>query len=187
MSGFKKFKRTLTAGQEISVDAIGGTFRCIAGDAIFFVKPDGSGKTEMQAGIGFRSEEQAKIWWILNGPTAQTIEFYIGDGDILDNRLVGNIAISGGLKSAANAAATHAAVALLAGVAKVIKAANSGRSNIVVQNLGATAIYIGIDNGVSAANGIEVAPGASATLTHAAAVWAICAAAADVRYLEETV
>lgn len=187
MSGFKKFKRTLAAGEEITIDAIGGTFRCIAGDAIFFVKPDGSGKTELQAGIGFRSDQRATIWWILNGSTAQTIEFYIGDGDILDNRLVGNIAISGGLKSAANAAANHAAVALVATVAKVIKAANSARSNIVVQNLGATEIYIGTSAAVTAANGVKIAPGASATLTHAAAVWAICAAAADVRYFEETV
>lgn len=184
---FKKFKRALTANQEIAVDALGATFQCTAGDDVFFVKPDGADKTELQAGIGFRSPEVSSKWWILNGSTAQTIEFYIGDGQMIDNRLVGSIVLSGGIKSAANAGANHGAVALVATVAKEVKAANAARSNIVVQNLGGTAIYAGVDNSVTTANGVEIGPGASATLAHAAAVWAICTAAADVRYLEETI
>ena len=185
-SGFKKYSRALTAGQEITINAVGSAFRCTAGDAIFYVEPGESSKVEMQAGIGFAGPLSYQVWRIRNGITAQTIEFYIGDGQLLDNRLVGNIAITGGLKTAANAAGNNAAV-VIGTSAAIIKAANDTRSNIVIQNLSSNDLYIG-GAAVTVANGIKVAAGSSATVTHAADIYGIASGAgSDVRYLEETV
>jgi hypothetical protein len=85
---------------------------------------------------------------VLNGSTAQTIELYIGDGEVLDNRLVGTVAITGGILSRPLGADTldSAGVTTLAasGAATdtIIKAATSQGVEILIQNLGAVPVVI---------------------------------------------
>ena len=184
-AAFSHFSRSLSANESIVVNAVGSAFRCTSGSAVFDVEPNEGNRVQVQAGIGFSGSRQYSAWRITNGATSQTIEFYIGDGEILDNRLVGAISITGGLKQAGNPSATYAAVSV--GVtATVIKAANTDRSSILIQNLGSVDVYIGSDASVTSSNGIKIAAGASATLATQTAIYGIAGSAAqDVRYFEE--
>ena len=116
-----------------------------------------------------------------------TVTVLIGFADFDAPLATVDINVATGIKVAGNTGANHADVSIGTSAA-VIKAANTSRSNIVVQNLSANDLYIGIDSSVTVANGIRIVAGASATLTHTAAVWGIASgASSDVRYFEETV
>jgi len=68
----------------------------------------------------------------------------------------------------------------------LIKAANTARKSLLIQNLGTGAIYIG-GSTVSTANGIKLDAGENITIDRTtAAVYGISTATQDVRFLEET-
>lgn len=85
---------------------------------------------------------------VVNGSVAQTIELFIGDGEVDDNRLVGTVNITGGILSRPIGADTvdSAGVTTLAasgaGTDTIIKAATSQGVEILIQNLGSVPVLI---------------------------------------------
>jgi len=137
--------------------------RCTQGNAPFEVRAyDGSElvfyASSWQAGLsagpmydmqsGARNIRYFDRLEVLNGGTAQTIELYIGDGEVLDNRLVGTVNITGGILSRAIGAdtldsqGTTTLAASGAGTDTLIKAATSQGVEILIQNLGAVPVLI---------------------------------------------
>ncbi len=184
---FSHFVRQLAAGEAINVSAVGSAFRCTAGSAVFYVEPGQGSKVQMQAGLGWSGRIQYSQWRIVNGDTPQAVEFYIGDGDIFDNRLVGDIAISGGLKRAGNAGSGYGKV-LVGVAAKQIRPVVANRSTLLVQNHGAADIYVGDDNAITIGTGPRIKAGGSAGFTCVSAIYGTSGTAGqDVRWFEETV
>ncbi|MCG7867361.1 MAG: hypothetical protein JAY74_13475 [Candidatus Thiodiazotropha taylori] len=182
------FTRTLAADQEIILDcAESNRFQILAGSAEFWVKPDGRGRIKTELGLGQKIKRGFDKLWLQNGSTAQTITIKIGDDEIIDNRMVGTVDISGGIKFASNPTVSHGAVSVTT-TATLIQAKNLSRATCLIQNLGTGAIYIGNSNAVTSANGIYVAPGGSTNITFTDPIYAIAATGLhDVRYLEESV
>ncbi|MEW8346760.1 MAG: hypothetical protein AB2687_00485 [Candidatus Thiodiazotropha taylori] len=183
------FTRTLAADQEIILDcAESNRFQILAGSAEFWVKPDGRGRIKTELGLGQKIKRGFDKLWLQNGSTAQTISIKIGDDEIIDNRMVGTVDISGGIKFASNPTVSHGAVSVTT-TATLIQAENLTRASCMVQNLGGSAIYIGNSNGVTDANGIEIAAGGHLKVTFTDPIYAIAKTGGpyDVRYLEESV
>lgn len=88
---------------------------------------------------GFRRFNRVEI---VNGSTAQTIELYMGDGEVTDNRLVGTVNITGGILSrpiGADTLDTSGVTTLAAsgsGTGTAIKTATTQGVEILIQNLG---------------------------------------------------
>lgn len=177
----------IAAGQSVKINARGRFIRGMASDAPYMVRFDGGPLVQFQTGIAFESPEfWAEVELFNSHTAAQPVEVAISDGFVDDNRLVGQVDISGGIRIAANRSASYGAVTV--GTAAVqIRAANENRGSLLVQNNGAAAVFVGADNAVTTGNGIQVGPGGSVSLTIAGAVWARSGAAGNsVRWLEES-
>jgi hypothetical protein len=181
------YSRTLQANEEVLISCAGATsVRCLAGDAGFTIKPDDKNPVSMELGIGFTYKKSFDSIRIKNGSTAQTIKLAIGDGVIEDNRLVGQVDISGGLRQAANRTTSYGNA--IVGIAALnVVAANTSRSTVLIQNLGPGLLYHGTDNTVTTVTGIQIPVGSAVPFTHDDDVYLIAdTAGTDVRYLEET-
>jgi hypothetical protein len=178
----KNFTRTLTANETIRIDYPGSIIKCTSGSAIFEVRPDNGNRVELQQGLGVKfTGDLVTQWQIINGATAQTITLYIATGEITDDRLLGAINVS------ANTSSNYANVTV-AVTATVILAANTSRANLLIQNLGGANLYIGNDSSVTTANGIEIPPNGTITLTVDDDIYGISASGnLDVRYFEEVI
>ncbi|MEW8131482.1 MAG: hypothetical protein AB2758_20710 [Candidatus Thiodiazotropha endolucinida] len=181
------YSRTLAADEEVLIHCAGATaVRCLEGEDSFDIRPDDKNPVAMELGIGFTYKKPFNSLRIKNGATAQTIKLAIGDGTIHDNRMVGQLNITGGIKSAANPTVSYGAVSV-GSTATLIQAANANRSSCLVQNLGAAPIYIGSDSSVTVSNGIEIPVGGSMEVKHIRTVYGICASGTqDTRYMEES-
>lgn len=178
----KSFTRALSANQRIRIDFPGQIFKCIQSAAIFDIKPDNGNKVSIQQGIGFKfTGQNIKQWEIINGTTAQTVTFYIADGEVTDDRVTGGIS----LKS--NGSSTFNTVTVAA-TATLILAQNTNRSNILIVNNGGVTLYIGTTSSVTTANGIPVLANGAITLTVNDDIYGIATSGTlDIRYLEEVV
>ncbi len=186
MTAMRKFSRTLAANESVVINVSKATaVQCTSATALFDIKPDDQNPVELANGLGVRYEltEAFDTLRIVNRSTPQTVELYIGNGDVVDNRLSASGTLS--TRTLAAQSANYGSVSV--GVAAtLVLAANTGRSNILLQNLGTGVIYVGTDNAVTVANGIEVQVGGAITLATDEAIYAISTiAATDVRYLEE--
>lgn len=182
---FKKYTRTLAANVEQVIDVSPSTFvLCAAGDDTFTVRPDGQNPVDLELGLGIDYETDfTKIR--IKSTTAQTVALYIGKGNIVDNRMVGRVDISGGIRLAANQTAAYGSDTVGTSAAQ-IRAANTARGTLLIQNLSVNEIFIGTDSSVTTTNGIKVAAGGNIELTVTSAVYGISAVAGnDIRYLEE--
>lgn len=184
---FNVLEFTLAAGAVHKFEMRGRHIRGLSGDDLYTVEVDDDSPTEFQTGLAFTFPEFFNKVVVTNTSAAsQTIKIGISDGPIDDNRLVGQIDITGGIRLAGNRVIDHGAVTV--GTSAVLIAAeNLNRNSILVQNLGAADIYIG-DSGVTTANGLKVAKdGGTISLTAQVAVYARSGSAGNnVRYLEET-
>jgi len=186
-SAIRKFTRTLAANAETVINVSGATaVQCTGATAGFSVRPDDRNPVELANGLGIRyqEEEAFNTLRITNEGTPQTIELYIGSGDVIDNRFSASGALSTRLLAAQSSAYGNVSVGTSA---TLVRAANTGRASILVQNLGAGTIYLGSDSSVTTANGIQAQPGAAVEFKVDDAIYAISSAAAtDVRYFEES-
>lgn len=187
MTAMRKFSRTLAANEAAVINVAKATaVQCTSATAAFQIRPDDQNPVELNNGLGVRylQSEAFDVLRIQNGATPQTIELYIGTGDVIDNRFSASGALS--VRSIASQSAAYGAVSV--GVAAtLVRAANTGRASIIVQNIGAGVVYLGNDAGVTTASGIRLQVGDAITLTIDDAIYAISTiAATDVRYLEET-
>lgn len=181
------YRYTIAAGDSVTINQRARFFRGMASDSDYLVRMDDSAPTKFQTGIAFTSPERFNTLEVINNQAAtQTIEILIADGPVDDNRLVGQVDISGGIRLAGNRSADYGAVTV--GTAAVqIAPANTARGQILLQNLGSASVFVAPDNAVTAANGIEVSAGGSVNLTLQTAVFAIASAAGqDVRFIEES-
>ncbi|MEW8053309.1 MAG: hypothetical protein AB2809_23380, partial [Candidatus Thiodiazotropha sp.] len=97
------FDQTLAANEQVMVHCPEAAhIQVIAGSARFWVQPDGRGTIPLELGLGQRIKRGFKTLRVVNGDTEQRIALKISDGDVTDNRLVGQVDISGGLRQAAN-------------------------------------------------------------------------------------
>lgn len=181
------FDQTLAANEQMSVPCGESShIQVIAGSARFWVKPDGRGNIPLELGLGQTIKRGFKTLRVVNGDTEQRIALKITDGDVTDNRLVGQVDISGGLRQAANRTTSYGNAVVGLAASNVV-AANTSRANVLIQNLGPGIIYQGTDNAVTTANGIQIPVGGAITVTHDDDVYLISDTAnTDVRYQEET-
>lgn len=180
---FAYYEHTMAAGEILRVERAGTVFRCTKSDAPFSIRPDSLSITKnVEAGLGFTFDTLFRNVEVINGATAQIVGFYVGEGDIDDNRFIG----SGGIRLKGNQYSNYGAVTV--GVAAtLVKAANVNRSTMLVQNLSSENLFIGDDASVTVANGVMINVGGSANFTFQETVYAISpSGAADVRFLEET-
>jgi hypothetical protein len=177
----KTYTLSLAAGSASEIGVIGHAFLVLDASGSLEVETDNNMVSSLEAGQGWKSTEEFKSIFITS-PTTQVIKVAAGFGEFVDNRLV----VSGGLNAKLKSSDTATFGSATVGVtAAVLRASNSNRKSCLVQNLGASAIYIGASS-VTTANGIEIKPGQSATFYTGAALYAIGATAGlDVRYLDE--
>ena len=195
----RRYVRVIADGAETRIPARGRTIFIDSATADVLVtarsievgRKEGLGQVgplTMSAGRKVRTGDVFDDVTIRNESGADnTVTVLIGFADFDAPLATVNVDMASGIKALAAGGANHGSVSIGTSAA-VILAANTTRSNIVVQNLSANNLFIGIDSSVTVANGIRIVAGASATLTHAAAVWGIASgAASDIRFLEETI
>jgi hypothetical protein len=187
MTSIVNFKRVLGVGERWVINTTGSKIAAISGAGNFDVEPQSQNPLNgFRIGliVGFPPFDSVTI---TNGDTAQTLELLIGDGDIVDNRLVGQIDITGGIKISANGGVAYGAVTALNTVATLVAAANLNRSSILVQNNGSFPAFIGSDNAVTNLNGLLLNAGGSTKLTFEASVYLYANGGnCDIRYLDES-
>lgn len=61
----------------------------------------------VQAGFGISSDEQPYTYVIIKSSVAQTVQLYLGDDDVVYNRLSGNVTLTGNLPGITNAVAIN--------------------------------------------------------------------------------
>lgn len=177
---------TLNPGEVRRLAVRGRFVRGMSSDAPYMLRIGSEAPTRFQTGIAFESPREFDQVELINShATAQRIEIVISDGFVDDNRLVGQVDISGGIRAAGNRSATAGAMAVST-IAVEVAPPEPARAAMLIQNLGAANLFVGIDGTVSASTGIRVAPGGLASLTLQGAIWAVAEAGSlDVRYLEE--
>lgn len=180
------YEQTLAAGESLTIAASGVFIGGMAGEAPYEIRLDSGPLVDFETGYGFQSPQQFDRVEILNSHTdAQTIKIAISDGVLIDNRLVGKIDISGGIRLAGNRTAAYGTVAV-ATSATLVRAANSDRGTCLLQNVGGSDVYVGTDGSVTTSNGVLVAAGASITLTVQTAIHAIAdGSASELRFIDE--
>jgi hypothetical protein len=186
-TSFTTYAYTLAAGATVKINRQFRHIRGLAGDTAYQVRFPESAPSDFQTGLAYNSPVILDGVEIIN-PTAGSIDLTVAlaDGPIDDNRLVGQIDISGGIRLAGNRSASYGAVIIGTSAAQIVAAA-ADRGTCLIQNLGANPIYIGSDNSVTTANGVEIAAGGSASVTLQTDIYGISGSAGnDVRYLAET-
>ncbi len=156
------------AANEAKVWAVNATMiRCLTGNASFRIEGFWKGEKRLdfdgfQAGLsidkiaseesgninvaGTVAHEQVQIDQLIvtNGSTAQTIALIVGDGDVSDNRLVGTVAITGGLNTTAlsGTVVTQGFATSISTVGSTMTAATTNGIGVLFQNIGTTAIEL---------------------------------------------
>lgn len=159
MSGglIRNFEYQLAANQRLSIERMGSIVRCTSAQASFHVSPDDLEKVELAAGLGIRYARIFTKFVLYNGPDAQTVELYIGDGDVADSRFYGSI---NALITPGASVVTPVHVAVGIGATSNI-AANLSRRAITVGLLSTAtdSIMVGEAGNTDAAHGVEIQPG----------------------------
>jgi len=181
------FRYSVPDGQGKKINARGRFIRGMASDAPYQVRMDGGQLTRFQTGIAFESPQFFDEVELFNDSgAAQIIEVVISDGYVDDNRLVGQVDISGGIRAAANRTADYGAVTIYTALTPVVSE-NLARGSVLLQNLGGVSVFVGTDELLTVDNGVELPPGGAMSLTVTTGVWARAVSGQqDVRYLEET-
>jgi len=187
LNSFRVIGYTLPANGEIMIDQTGDFVRCLASSAAFEIAYDGAPAFIMEAGLGFRLPlGRAYTGLRLVNPSGApvTLQLALGYGDIQDSRIgvVGNLPT---MAVSPNTLTSAADVSVAATTTAMIAAANPGRAEIILQNLGLGDMRIG-DSAAAAGRGVLLAGGGTLTLTTTAAVYAYNASAgpADLSVLE---
>jgi len=181
MSQLQRYQYTLQANEAVNPSIPNSTFiGCTSGSSIFTVYPAELSPLVLQNGLSAKFQQQFNNVRIVNGAIAQTIELYIGVGELIDSRLT----VSGGISIAGNSGATGGAVTV-GSSATLIRTANTNRASILLQNLGTSDLYLGVQNTVSASNGILLKADGIASFTMQSNIYGITASSVDVRFIEE--
>jgi len=170
------YRRTLGIGgsttDAANFDAVGTFVRCLKSTYPFTLEVQGDGGIPLavfdgfELGLQFEIPAQGKRFAVKNSTSAseataaQEIIIAIHDGRIDDNRLVGTVNITGGIASktyAPDLINTAAAVTATTGGVSCCTAATQ-IGTLLIQNLGAVAVYVGPTASLTTANGIQLDP-----------------------------
>jgi hypothetical protein len=171
-SSLATYNRRLTAGVTQVINVQGNLFhlRSAASSVAISFGESSSDTLTLSAGGKAKIEGGFKRVFMKSSSTIDIV-VNIGTGDIDD------------VSDSANVASALSSVAVSVGTsATLLKAANTGRKNIIIQALDRD-IYIG-DSGVTTANGIHVLAGGSAKLAVQSAVYGIAIGVTDTRIME---
>lgn len=177
---------TLQAGVARHVPLPGRYFRILNGAGIFEVEFSNGVRTDFVAGLGVVLPDFDDL--IIVSATNQVVMMAVSNLPIDDNRLSGDVALSGALDTMAVGAASNEYGAVTVGtVATLVRAANAARRALLVQNNGTADIYVGSSAAVTVATGIRVSAGGGTYITEAVGtVYAISGAAGqNVRFSED--
>ncbi len=177
-----KFEHTFTPGQSLQINTPGSFIRIISATGPVFVTPDTGNRLEIENRKSWKTAKKFERLH-LESDTAQTVIGYLGDGEITDDSIGGNIAIGSPLPGSNTP--DYGAVTLVAATATVIAAANTNRNEILIQNLTGSDIYIGSDSSVTNLNGIKVPNNGQLTTRLTSAIYGYSTPGGDVRFLEE--
>ncbi|MGF1609738.1 MAG: hypothetical protein ACFCUQ_10105 [Kiloniellales bacterium] len=180
---FATFAGRVPAGDRLDITRPGSYFRLIGGAAGLMVRIDDEPPGDIAVGLGVDCPEPFNRLTFINTTVADIdIEVAFARGRVDDSRL--SLSGSVNVATAANLADV-ADVALAAGVATQIAAANAVRKELVVSNLAGNAgvMRIGTSN-VGAARGIELSPGQSVVLSTSAEVYGYSVPGESVGVLE---
>lgn len=141
-------------------------FRGLAGDDVYQIKLDNVADFPFQTGLAFKAPEFFDYMTVINTSAAtQTITIVVSDGELQDNRLVGQIDITGGIRLAGNSGAAHATISLVDSATKSIIAANTSRGSLTLYNAGTGTMHINT-TGIDIYNtGLPIGPGGSLVIT----------------------
>ena len=186
MSGFKDYTRTLAANAVVDFVFLGNAIQCTQGVATFIVEAETvegkeTSQHQIENGLGFRYKTQFYKWRITNGSTAQTITVYIGDGDVIDNRLAGAVSNAPVLADTRIDGQTSV---VGAATAVEILASDTSRLGATIQT--DLDIYVGAADTVTnagATQGILLAAGSTTQDFNTAALFAYAAVTATVNTL----
>lgn len=183
-SAIRSYTRTVSANEVTIFHVPGSVVRCTSAAADFEVRPNGKDPATLRQGMGLNYAAGFDSLTIANGSTAQTIEIYIGDGEIADSRLAGSINAE-----IVSAGANSAPASLTVGVAAVTAfAANTYRKAALMKSDAANGgtIWILDDTASATGYGIPLAPGETMTIETTAAIKAIASAAGQTLHRYET-
>jgi hypothetical protein len=180
---FRDFTRTLSANVAENFNVAPATsIYVLSGEYPFQLTIDGS-SFSMETGVGVELTRQFTDLDIIS-EYDQTITLMIGIGHIQDNRLVGNVDISGGIKLASFPNSLYGAVTVDS-TATLIRAANSARGQLTLQNNG-NDIWLGNNVSVTSSNGIKISSGSSVSIKSANSIYGIALTdGQDIRYWED--
>jgi len=175
----------LKANEEYSFSSTVNFIYCRSGSSTFSLSADTANPVTFEAGVGIESETDINNIRLTNGAIAQTIVLVFGKGKYVDNRLVGNLALSGGLRTQAATSSNMNLNATPTTTASQIYAANSGRGRLIIQNIGANDVYVGA-SGVTVGTGWKIPVNNAFSFSAGSALFAITASGTtDLRMIEE--
>lgn len=169
---FRIYTVTIAAGDSVPIHASGAYVVALSATGSFALAFDGGPFTPFLAGLKVQLAHSETFKTVRIKDTSgnpNTIMLGLGFGDLTDARLnlSGAITIAGSQNIA-----TVADVALAAGVATQIVAANVARRAVVVKNLAGNLQTMRIGDAVAgAARGLELAPGETISIDSGAAVY----------------
>lgn len=173
---YREYTYTLAGGAEVTIPKPGSFVRCMASNlSTFQISVDDGPFVAFKEGQKYSAPialgESGFFTRIrVKNPSASslTVTMALGFGDIEDDTLI----LSGAITTAVPSGLTTTAdVSVAAASQQLLKAANTGRAEIMLVNNGTATMRIG-DSNAAAAQGVPLAPGASTVLTTAAAVYA---------------
>jgi hypothetical protein len=182
----KTFSYFLAAGSAVTAPRGGQYVRGMSGDYPYQLRFDDGEISDFETGIGGRTRSPfVKVEIINSSAFDQTIRLLIADDTVDDNRLVGNVDISGGIKIA-GATSTILTSAVPFSNAVLVSAASSTRANCFMQNVGQNTVYLGPTAAVTGVDGIKLIPSASFSWDAQGDIYVYCISLGLLRTLENS-
>lgn len=186
------FTRTIAAGAREVFSATGTFIRIMSGAETMLATiepaPGLSGdagqnpvqELELELGIGFVSPFPFSSVTLYN-PTASPVNVRLSVvyGTILDNRVVGQVLITGGIQDKGANGITYKGTTLSAGVDAEIAVSNSNGREVIIRTALAD-LFVG-EEGVTAATGIPIVPNQNNVLSFNGSLWGISTTGGDVK------
>lgn len=179
---YREYTYTIPASGAVDLNSQGSAFGCLDASGLFYVLFDGQPRTQFQKGLSFELPKekdeytgdlvQQKFNQIRienRGETEIEVTVFVGDGHLRDARLTipaDLVAYTGAARSMRSSTEEIAS-----GVRKSIVASDPDRTEVMITNMGVSAVFIGEDE-VAYKRGLPLAAGSTATLKIQAEIFA---------------
>lgn len=193
---FQRYSVALVAGVDYMLNTgPATTVYCTMSTAAFTIAPDNRDVCDIEQGVGFRylqddinkDQDETFTKLRLRSATTQNVVLYVGSGIIDDNRLIGNVDISGGIRIQAYSGMAIGEHAVGTTITTLVSSAAGIRRKLTVKNIGSATVWLCSNSGQTPANGFPIEPGESIVMETNFIVRIISAVAGQlVRYIIET-